>query len=193
MLYVAVLVLMAYGLFFLYDVFLVKRPQFGKGRVFFYAGCFLVIAASFLLALDQIAVFPRDLVSLVCLGGAGVSFALMLKALFFSLPAGTYSRPTQGRSTYRAGMYALCRHPGVLWYCLFFLFMALAFRSVAAFVSCALLCAGNVAYMLFQDAWSFPRIFCDYADYRRCVPFFIPTANSIRAACSSLPTKGEKA
>ena len=74
-----------------------------------------------------------------------------------------------------------------------FLFLALAFRSTPASLSCLLLCAGNVAYMVFQDAWSFPRTFCDYRDYQRNVPFFFPTCQSVRNAISSLSVKGGRA
>lgn len=177
-----VLTVMAYGLFFAYDVFTVKRPEFSRSGALFAAGCLLVVIAALVLATTQMTAFPGDALSLISALIALVAFALMIKALFFSLPAGTYSDPQQGRHAYQNGMYALCRHPGVLWYCLFFLFVALALRTSAAFACCAILCAGNIAYMFFQDKWSFPRTFCDYADYQQRVPFFLPTAASFRAA-----------
>lgn len=94
----------------------------------------------------------------------------MIKSLFFSLPSDTYASPEQGRHVYQAGMYALCRHPGVLWYCMFFLFVALTLRMGVAFACCSILCAGNIAYMFFQEKWSFPRTFCDYDVYQQKVP-----------------------
>lgn len=179
------LTVIAYGLFFAYDVLTVKSAQVRGVSVLFYAGCLLVIAAACALVFDQAAFFGFDFIAIASLVCAAASFALMVKALFFSLPSGTYTDPEQGRPTYQKGMYALCRHPGVLWYCLFFLFVALAFRTNAAVACCAILCAGNIAYMVFQDMWSFPRTFCDYAAYRDRVPFFLPTAQSMRAAVSS--------
>lgn len=179
---ISVLTVVAYGLFFAYDVFTVKRPDFSRSGVLFTVGCLLVVIAALILAVSQVTACPRDAFALIFALMALAAFALMIKALFFSLPAGTYSDPQQGRHAYQGGMYALCRHPGVLWYCMFFLFMALALRTNVAFVCCAILCAGNVAYMFFQDKWSFPRTFCDYGEYQQRVPFFWPTAASFRAA-----------
>ena len=190
---VFVLTIAAYGLFFAYDILTVRGASSARSHLLFFAGCVLVVAAFALLLISQMNGLAADaffygmaVLSLIC-------FALMVKALFFSLPRGTYSSVEQGRSVYRCGMYAFCRHPGVFWYCLGFLFLALAFRSVPVSLSCLLLCAGNVAYMIFQDTWSFPRTFCDYRDYQRNVPFFFPTCQSVRNAISSLSVKGGRA
>lgn len=67
------------------------------------------------------------------------------------------------------------------------------FLSAPVVLSCLLLCAGNVAYMVFQDKWSFPRTFCDYQDYQRNVPFFFPTCQSVRNALSLPSVKGGRA
>ena len=190
---VFVLTIAAYGLFFAYDILTVRGVGSTRLHFLFFAGCMLVVAAFALLLISQMHVLAADaffygmaVLSLIC-------FALMVKALFFSLPQGTYSSAERGRSVYQGGMYAFCRHPGVFWYCLGFLFLALAFRSAPVVLSCLLLCAGNVAYMVFQDAWSFPRTFCDYQDYQRNVPFFFPTRQSVRNAISSLSVKGGRA
>ena len=159
----------------------------------FFAGCVLVAVAFALLLISQMRILAADAFFYVMAVLSLASFALMVKALFFSLPQGTYSSAEQGRSVYQGGMYAFCRHPGVFWYCLGFLFLALGFRSAPVTLSCLLLCAGNVAYMVFQDAWSFPRTFCDYQDYQRNVPFFFPTRQSIRSAISSPSIKGGRA
>ena len=190
---VFVLTIAAYGLFFAYDILTVRGVGSAHLHLLFFAGCVLVVAAFALLLFDQMSMRPVDAFFYVMAVLSLVCFALMVTALFFSLPQGTYSSAEQGRSVYQNGMYAFCRHPGVFWYCLGFLFLALAFRSAPAALSSLLLCAGNVAYMVFQDAWSFPRTFCDYRDYQRNVPFFFPTCQSVRNAISSLSVKGGRA
>lgn len=190
---VFVLTIAAYGLFFAYDILTVRGVGSARLHLLFFAGCVLVVTAFALLLLDQMPMRPVDAFFYVMAVLSLASFAFMVKALFFSLPQGTYSSAEQGRPVYQHGMYAFCRHPGVFWYCLGFLFLALAFRSAPVSLSCLLLCAGNVAYMVFQDAWSFPRTFCDYRDYQRNVPFFFPTCQSVRNALSLPSVKGGRA
>lgn len=190
---VFVLTIAAYGLFFAYDILTVRGVGSARLHLLFFAGCAFVVAAFALLLLDQMSMRPVDAFFYVMAALSFICFSLMVKALFFSLPQGTYSSTEQGRSVYQNGMYAFCRHPGVFWYCFGFLFLALAFRSTPASLSCLLLCAGNVAYMVFQDAWSFPRTFCDYRDYQRNVPFFFPTCQSVRNALSLPSVKGGRA
>ena len=190
---VFVLTIAAYGLFFAYDILTVRGVGSVRSRLLFFAGCVLVVAAFVLLLVSQMRILAADAFFYVMAALSFICFALMVKALFFSLPRGTYSSAEPGRSVYQGGMYAFCRHPGVFWYCLGFLFLALAFRSAPVSLSCLLLCAGNVAYMFFQDAWSFPRTFCDYRDYQRNVPFFFPTCQSIHSAISSSSVKGGRA
>jgi len=182
LIYITLTTVVAYLLFFLYDWLEAGRPEGGSPAVLFGSACALVVAATVILLVHALPSCPWDLLSVVALVLALVFAGLMVKALFFSLPADTYRAPRQGRSTCTRGMYALCRHPGVLWYSLMFVSLALMLRSSLAAAGCALLIAGDVAYMLFQDAWSFPRIFCDYDAYRRSVPLFLPTRASIRAA-----------
>ena len=190
---VSVLTIAAYGLFFAYDILTVRSAGSARLQFLFFAGCVLVVAAFVLLLASQMPVLAADAFFYVVAALSFICFVLMVKALFFSLPRGTYSSAEQGRSVYQHGMYAFCRHPGVFWYCLGFLFLALAFRSALVTLSCLLLCAGNVAYMVFQDTWSFPRTFCDYQDYQRNVPFFFPTCQSVSNAISSLSVKGGRA
>jgi protein-S-isoprenylcysteine O-methyltransferase Ste14 len=180
--YIVPLVVVAYLLFFLYDWRIVSREKSSGSMVLFFAGCALVLAATVLLLVTQLPSCPWDALSFIFLALALVSAVLMMKALFFSLPANTYTAPEQARHTYACGMYALCRHPGVLWYCLMFISLAIMLRTPAAFIGCCVLCAGDIAYMVFQDVWSFPRTFCDYAAYKRNVPLFFPTRESFRAA-----------
>lgn len=183
--YVSLLAIAAYMLFFFYDWRTVSRKENTGSMAIFGAACVLVVAATVILLAAQLPQCPWDAVSFIFLVLALASAALMVKALFFSLPANTYAAPAQARRTYTRGMYALCRHPGVLWYCLMYAFLAIMLRTPAAITGCCVLCLGDVAYMLFQDAWSFPRTFCDYDAYRKRVPLFFPTRASLHAACAT--------
>ncbi len=108
---------------------------------------------------------------------------LLLYTLFFSLPFDeTYRSQNAPRRVYDRGMYALCRHPGVLWFFLFYLCLGLACLPGRLLVHGMLFSLCNLLYVLFQDRWTFPRTFPDYPDYRRAVPFLLPTIRSLRTA-----------
>ena len=173
-------------MFFAYDVVTVKRPQQGRSYLLFAAACLLNTAAAAVLLASQIPGFAWDAIAIIFCVLAAISCALMIWALFFALPKDTYADPQQGRSVCDWGMYALCRHPGVLWYCVMFLCLGIAFRTASATIASTALCAGNIAYMVFQDLWSFPRVFGNYDEYRKHVPFFLPTASSFSRALADV-------
>ena len=114
---------------------------------------------------------------------AGACLAARVYSLFFALPfQETYRQQEQGRHVYDGGVYALCRHPGIL--CFFGLYLCLGLAALPG----GLLAHGlafsllDLAYAGFQDRVTFPKTFCDYEAYRKKAPFLIPTGDSIRRA-----------
>ena len=106
--------------------------------------------------------------------------ALLIRALFFSFPPKeAYVEDVRERKVYTGGMYALCRHPGILWFCFLYacLIPAAGFPPVLALLYCLL----NILLGWVEDRWIFPRLFSDYKDYQQSTPFLIPTPKSIRA------------
>ena len=83
------------------------------------------------------------------------------------------------------GMYALCRHPGVLWFAGFYGFMALAWRSRQWLLAFALFTLEDVLYVCYQDRCIFPRTIDRYGEYQKTTPFLIPTASSVKEALAS--------
>ena len=114
---------------------------------------------------------------------AGACLAALVYSLFFALPfQETYRQQEQGRHVYDGGVYALCRHPGIL--CFFGLYLCLGLAALpggplAHGLAFSLL---DLAYAGFQDRVTFPKTFCDYEAYRKKAPFLIPTGDSIRRA-----------
>lgn len=122
-----------------------------------------------------------------------VCFAALIYCLFFALPfQETYTEQSDSRPVYDRGVYALCRHPGIL--CFFGMFL---FAGIAA-LPCDLLMHGmvfsvlNLAYAFFQDRITFPKTFFDYHIYRERIPFLIPTSNSTRLARDTWPRASGK-
>ena len=112
----------------------------------------------------------------VLLALGALALGAEIYVLFFAVPfSESYVGDADGRRVVDTGAYGLCRHPGVI--CLFAVYL---FWGLAALPEPGFLCLGvafsilNGLYALYQDIYSFPRIFSDYAEYRRRVPFLIP-------------------
>lgn len=108
-------------------------------------------------------------------GAAACFFALLMYALFFAIPfEETYISLGGVKKVCRTGMYGMCRHPGVLWFAGFYLFLYIAVPSSELLVAALAFNAANLVYVIWQDVCIFPRSFSDYGDYKQTVPFLIP-------------------
>ena len=119
----------------------------------------------------------------VFLALAALSLALLIKALFFSFPAAqAYAGGATKPTAVTTGLYALCRHPGVLFLGLFYLFVWLAARTEALLAAFVLFTALDVLLVAWEDARVFPRTLVGYEAYKETTPFLLPNARSLRAA-----------
>lgn len=176
----------AFGLYAIYDINSVRWKKKAPAA-FFFLGSLLLLGAT-VLGLVQtcmegaIRPLPGGLWVLFA-ALAALSFALMIYTLFFALPfQETYVEPVAPGKVCDRGMYALCRHPGVIWFCLGYLNLALLTGSGLMWGMGTCFGLLNIAYAVFQDRWTFLRTFEDYDGYRKRVPFLIPTKESIRRA-----------
>lgn len=172
-----------YLLFLIYDVNEIK--QFHKVlKTTFCLGLVLQIGAT-------IGMFYTNLMYLrLSVWGIGISlfgFAFLIYSLFFALPfEDTYIKLGEKRKVYDKGVYAISRHPGVLFYIFFYIGLALLEPTritISTYLIWSLL---NIIYIIFQDLWTFPRNFYNYDSYRESTPFLIPTVKSIRTFINTL-------
>lgn len=181
----------AFFLFILYDVNTVvwKKKILYSG---FAAGCFFLVVSSVsmvLAAWRQIEIWRMGSVS--CLMIAMVFFGLLVYTLFFAIPFhDTYQEFEEEPKVCDTGVYGLCRHPGVLWFFFFYLFLGFAFQDARLLNGGILFSFCNLMYVVFQDVWSFPKQFPGYQTYRKEVPFLIPTGKSIRHCMSTMGNTG---
>lgn len=109
---------------------------------------------------------------------------LLVYTLFFALPfhdTYTYGDKVENTvSTCQTGMYALCRHPGVIWFSGFYFSIWLMFPDPLLLSAAIVFSMLNIAYVVFQDKWTFMRSFSDYDQYKKNTPFLIPTFQSIK-------------
>lgn len=183
----------AFVLYLIYDINSYTR-QWKILHSFFFGGtCLLAVATGMdLWGAWQYGAFS-GLTDVFLLAGAAVFFATLIYSLFFALPfKQTYAEQTDGRRVYRCGVYALCRHPGILCFFGTYLMLGLAALPTPMLRNCLVFSALNLAYAGFQDRITFPATFCDYDDYKKQVPFLIPTKNSISMACRTLSCTHDK-
>lgn len=166
-----------------YQQFYLEIPSAAQG---FLAGTLLLGAA---MGLDLYhGVLLQEQVGLwhLAWGAAGGLFlALLLYALFFALPFGeTYcaGEPAEKARPYDRDVYALCRHPGVLFLAGVYLCWGMAVLPGDLLRNGMIFSLLNVLYVVFQDLVTFPAVFEDYTGYRRKVPFLVPTRASVRTA-----------
>lgn len=145
----------------------------------FPAGCLLLAAAT----ADMLFGRRRPglgAVGYLSLAAAALFLFMLIYTLFFAIPLGeSYKSQQGGRRVIKSGVYALCRHPGVLWLMGGYLFLWLAFGETVLFVAFVVFSLLDIGYIVLQDWVIFPQMFEDYEEYRRQVPFLLPTLDSI--------------
>lgn len=117
-------------------------------------------------------------------GLAAVFLALLVYTLFFALPAkASYTRPGEKRPACVGGVYALCRHPGVLWF--MGLYGCLWAAGGLPLWEAAGYSAWNVLLVVFEDRCVFPARLEGYGAYQASTPFLLPDWRSIRSCLRS--------
>ena len=115
------------------------------------------------------------------------SLLLIIYSLFFALPFGkTYIEVEKGNTVVDTGMYALCRHPGVIWFFFFYLFLWLASGKMMIMWAGIIWTGMDIVHVYVQDRWLFPKNLNGYDSYKNKVPFLVPNLASIKKSISSL-------
>ena len=120
-----------------------------------------------------------ELVFRVATGGSIFSLGFIY-TLFFALPFEETYVAQEAHKTYDKKMYALCRHPGVLWFAGFYICLWLAFGTKPLLVMAIWFSLLNFCCIVLQDKYSYPKVFSDYGDYQKRVPFLIPNGKSLK-------------
>lgn len=178
--------------YFLYDVNSVGRIAGWMNRLFM-IGTILIVAATSVLFWKRRSVLFQTPMDLLWMAGGVFFLYLLIYTLFFALPFDeTYVKESRYRNAYTEGVYALCRHPGVLWFAGMYLFAALLWKSLEGLIFFVVMVILNIFYVIFQDYYSFPKTFSNYREYQRSTPFLIPNRKSIQQCRNSKRGAGRK-
>lgn len=176
----------AFAAFGLYDV----NSVIWKNRIadkLFFAGSAAVTVSCVLAVYDAVTAgkslmdIPPEIKTAALIAGV-ISVVLLVYTLFFAIPfRDTYvdSDGAGKRTVCRNGMYALCRHPGVLWFTVAGICICIVFTTRDMLMFTGTVCVMNVLYIMLQDKWTFIHTFSDYEDYRKETPFLIPRISGI--------------
>ena len=120
-------------------------------------------------------------------GMLAVSATLLIHSLFISLPfRKTYVDTGVGDKLVRTGLYALVRHPGILWFPLFMLSLIPISRSSLLLIAAPIFIALDIVLVVIQDKLIFGRMFSGYERYRKETPMLLPNRKSFGAFLRSL-------
>lgn len=110
-----------------------------------------------------------------------ISLLLIIYSLFFALPfVRTYVSVQKGNTVVDKGIYALCRHPGVIWFFFFYLFLWLASGKMMMMWAGIIWTSMDIIHVYVQDRWLLPKALKGYDQYKAKVPFLIPNMASIK-------------
>jgi protein-S-isoprenylcysteine O-methyltransferase Ste14 len=113
--------------------------------------------------------------------------ALLIYSLFLELPfVKTYGKSLHSNELVDTGTYALCRHPGVLWFGLMFFFFFFATGAKQLIAAGIIWTSIDVFHVFLQEKLFFPKMFPRYKNYMRDVPMLIPTRKSIKKCMKTL-------
>lgn len=155
----------------------------------FFAGAALLLYAVLSLFLSQDRFTLPAGVRIAGGVSAGVFFLLLVYSLFLEVPfLHTHPAAAAGRTVVSEGTYALTRHPGVLFLFFFHASLVAVRGSRPLLLALPVWTLANVALVGIEDAVLFPRIFGSaYDDYKKSVPFILPTPGSLRRCCATFP------
>lgn len=177
--------IVGFGAFCLFDINKI-RWRSRMLNFLFVIGCVL-LAASTLLCMPSLSgeSFAPHVRHLVGLAGLLLSAAGLIYVLFFALPFESTYTESDALPLVSHGAYGLCRHPGFWLFALFYFFLWVTFTGHRLFIGFLLYSACNYGYIYLQDRYIFPKYILGYDDYKKTVPFLLPTRESIKCAFSA--------
>lgn len=177
---------LAFVLLYIFDL---NKVIFFSGilNYLFPLGIGLLFASALGIMLSNTGIYEVSLIRKLVFGTLSlVSLAILLSTLFLWLPfVNTYMRTNRQDEVIDTGMFALCRHPGVIWFFFLFLFLWLASDNIMMLWATIIWTVTNVLYVYIQDRWLFPKTFKGYETYKTKVPFLIPNRTSVHNCLKS--------
>jgi protein-S-isoprenylcysteine O-methyltransferase Ste14 len=181
-----ILGLFAFVLLFFFDYFTLKNKNIMK-KLFGIGGLLLLVLSGIMVTwTSERTEFPlpvRVIAGILWV----ISTFLLIYSLFLELPFNkTYTKGSHSTEVIDTGTYALCRHPGVLWFGMLFFFFYFTTGAELLIPAGILWTLADILHVYLQDKIFFRRMFPSYEDYVKSTPMLIPTSRSIKKCVSTV-------
>lgn len=156
-------------------------------NLFFVIGSSLLIFSTVLCILQgdlSIVIADFGIFRLAMLAGLILSVLAEIYALFFALPFESTYMESDDVPVVNQGWYGSCRHPGFWTLAFVYLFLWLFLSNIQLLYAFITYTICNFLYILVQDVYIFPRYIRGYDEYKKTVPFLLPTKSSLKCAFS---------
>ena len=142
--------------------------------------CFPVALIMLIVSIASQLDFSSGLILKIVTAAAAVFFIYWLyHALFVALkPDEAYGKQGEKRSVCTKKEYAVCRHPGVIFFVLMLACFVIGYGfPIREFITYSLL---DTLLALFEDRIVFPAMLEGYEDYQKSVPFLLPDFRHVK-------------
>ena len=186
MIYIAVGIL-GFIVIHLFDIVSLKRIPSGAKPGVWTVGSGLLVYSLIMLCLKS-NTLPLPIWSAwLGWGLLTLSLFLLIYSLFINLPFHkTYIATGVSDKLITTGLYALVRHPGVIWFTLFMLSLILVSKSSLLLIAAPIFILLDILLVITQDRFFFRQMFAGYDSYRQETPMLLPNRSSVNAFISSL-------
>jgi len=108
------------------------------------------------------------------IAGAGLFFFLLVYSNLIEIRIKSPYSEKPERYALTSGTYGMIRHPGFLWFLSFFLILISIYKNTEFTLISLSMIVMNFILILIEDIMLFPKIFHNYQEYKKTVPFLIP-------------------
>lgn len=136
----------------------------------------LIIFSSSIHILYYTSRFTSNIPVLILSGTLTITFLILL---IYSVVYEVGVKNKEGKLV-TTGTYAICRHPGVIWFLLYYVFGSIVFGSTEILVAGIIWSVANIIYVILQEKLVFNKIFDGYENYVKITPMLLPNRNSIK-------------
>jgi len=171
----------------LFDIVSLKRIPSGAKPCVWTVGSGLLAYSLIMLCLQSNALPLPIWSTWLGWGLLTLSLFLLIYSLFINLPfRKTYIATGVGDKLVTTGLYALIRHPGVIWFLLFMLSLILVSKSSLLLIATPIFILLDVVLVVVQDKFFFIRMFDGYKQYQRETPMLVPNRQSVNTFIKGL-------
>ena len=175
---------------FLFDLFQIRQRHI-LSRICSIVGYIQIVSGFALLLVSYKIGSISSLFLFLQVVGAVCFFALLVYSVFIEIGLQSPYSEYKERMAVDTGTYGLVRHPGFIWFFLLMLVLISVYRNVQFTFIALSITFMNFVLVLIEDLFLFPKLFVNYNDYKRKVPFIIPRLSSINKMLGSVQDESD--